>query len=84
VFTEGCGAVWVVDTTDRDRLVESREELHRMRKVVLQTDMPILVLATKQDLPVSNILTCSLYFACFSPASGDRFGCENRESVGSA
>jgi GTPase SAR1 family protein len=67
VFTEGCGAVWVIDSTDRDRLVESREEFQRMRDDVLQTDMPILVLANKQDLPVSNILKCALllFFAWF-------------------
>jgi signal recognition particle receptor subunit beta len=57
VFTEGCGAVWVIDFTDRDRLVESREEFQRMRDDVLQTDLPILVLANKQDLPVRYIIT---------------------------
>lgn len=45
VFTDGVGAVWIVDTTDRDRFVESAEEFEWMRHYVLQKDMPILVLA---------------------------------------
>ncbi|XP_061181638.1 uncharacterized protein LOC133190171 [Saccostrea echinata] len=49
------GLVYVVDSNDRERMNESREELFR----ILQTDemrgVPVMVIANKQDLP--NVLS---------------------------
>ncbi|XP_062587609.1 uncharacterized protein LOC134249255 [Saccostrea cucullata] len=51
------GLVYVVDSNDRERVIESREELFR----ILQTDemrgVPVMVIANKQDLP--NALSTS-------------------------
>merc|ERR1711974_574974 len=43
--------VWVVDSNDRDRVVEARDELHRMLNEDELRDAVLLVFANKQDLP---------------------------------
>ena len=43
----------MVDSNDRDRVVEAREELQRMLNEDELRDALLLVFANKQDLPVS-------------------------------
>lgn len=45
------GLVFVVDSHDRDRLPEARQELSRILKDREMRDCPLLVFANKQDLP---------------------------------
>ena len=55
-FQNTQGIIFVVDSNDRDRVVEAREELQRMLNEDELRDALLLVFANKQDLPVS---TCS-------------------------
>ncbi|KAF9444491.1 P-loop containing nucleoside triphosphate hydrolase protein [Macrolepiota fuliginosa MF-IS2] len=51
---EADALVWVVDSTDEERLPTSREELHRLLNRLQDSPtlrIPILILANKQDLP---------------------------------
>ncbi|KAJ7449192.1 ADP-ribosylation factor family-domain-containing protein [Mycena latifolia] len=58
-YTQTAGSdalIWLVDSSDRERLTESVEELsHVVQLVSYPTmnakDIPVLILATKQDLP---------------------------------
>ncbi|CAF0732929.1 unnamed protein product [Didymodactylos carnosus] len=43
--------VFVVDSHDRDRLEEAKGELHKMTSDEDLKDIPLLILANKQDLP---------------------------------
>lgn len=43
--------IFVVDSNDRDRLAEAREELHKMANEEGLKHKPILIFANKQDLP---------------------------------
>lgn len=43
--------IYVVDSNDRDRLGEARDELHKMLSDDQLRDAIVLVLANKQDLP---------------------------------
>ena len=45
------GIIFVVDSNDRDRAVEAREELQRMLNEDELRDALLLVFANKQDLP---------------------------------
>ena len=45
------GLIWVVDSSDRERLEEARAELERLLGVEDMRGMPVLVVANKQDLP---------------------------------
>lgn len=56
-FQNTQGIIFVVDSNDRDRIVEAREELQRMLNEDELRDAILLVFANKQDLPVSNPLT---------------------------
>ncbi len=51
-FENVIGVIWVVDSNDRDRFIEVREELQRQifRREQLE-GVPLCVLANKQDLP---------------------------------
>lgn len=44
-------AVFVVDSNDRERLEEAKDELHRLLSEDEVLDFPLLVFANKQDLP---------------------------------
>jgi ADP-ribosylation factor protein 1 len=58
-FQNTQGIIFVVDSNDRDRVVEAREELQRMLNEDELRDALLLVFANKQDLPVcqaSNLL----------------------------
>jgi ADP-ribosylation factor protein 1 len=56
-FQNTQGIIFVVDSNDRDRVVEAREELQRMLNEDELRDALLLVFANKQDLPVSQIDT---------------------------
>lgn len=53
-FQNTQGIIFVVDSNDRDRVVEAREELQRMLNEDELRDAILLVFANKQDLPVSS------------------------------
>jgi ADP-ribosylation factor protein 1 len=53
-FQNTQGIIFVVDSNDRDRVVEAREELQRMLNEDELRDALLLVFANKQDLPVSK------------------------------
>ncbi len=53
-FQNTQGIIFVVDSNDRDRIVEAREELQRMLNEDELRDAILLVFANKQDLPVSS------------------------------
>ncbi|KAJ8775259.1 hypothetical protein K2173_020263 [Erythroxylum novogranatense] len=50
-FQNTQGLIFVVDSNDRDRIVEARDELHRMLNEDELRDAVLLVIANKQDLP---------------------------------
>ena len=53
-FQNTQGIIFVVDSNDRDRIVEAREELQRMLNEDELRDALLLVFANKQDLPVRD------------------------------
>eukprot|EP01090_Pellita_catalonica_P018377 TRINITY_DN5913_c0_g1_i1.p1 TRINITY_DN5913_c0_g1~~TRINITY_DN5913_c0_g1_i1.p1 ORF type:complete len:183 (-),score=39.27 TRINITY_DN5913_c0_g1_i1:50-598(-) len=48
------GIIFVVDSADTERLQEARDELHKTLKSDLLQNVPLLVLANKQDLERSR------------------------------
>ncbi|KAI4315000.1 hypothetical protein L6164_027854 [Bauhinia variegata] len=50
-FQNTQGLIFVVDSNDRERISEARDELHRMLSEVELRDATLLVFANKQDLP---------------------------------
>ncbi|KAJ8505843.1 hypothetical protein OPV22_006729 [Ensete ventricosum] len=50
-FQNTQGLIFVVDSNDKDRVVEARDELHRMLNEDELRDAVLLVFANKQDLP---------------------------------
>ena len=60
-FQNTQGIIFVVDSNDRDRVVEAREELQRMLNEDELRDALLLVFANKQDLPVSCTLPPSIH-----------------------
>jgi ADP-ribosylation factor 1/2 len=50
-FQNTQGIIYVVDSNDRERVVEAREELHRMLNEDELRNALLLVFANKQDLP---------------------------------
>ena len=50
-YTNTQGIIFVVDSNDRDRIDDAREELHKMIADEELKDAVILVYANKQDLP---------------------------------
>lgn len=54
-FQNTQGIIFVVDSNDRDRIVEAREELQRMLNEDELRDALLLVFANKQDLPVGPV-----------------------------
>jgi small GTP-binding protein len=45
------GLIFVVDSNDQERIEEAREELHGILSAHDMSNVPIVVLANKQDLP---------------------------------
>lgn len=66
-FQNTQGIIFVVDSNDRDRIVEAREELQRMLNEDELRDAILLVFANKQDLPVSD--------AVLQPSESHRVNC---------
>ncbi|KAK9713569.1 hypothetical protein RND81_06G036000 [Saponaria officinalis] len=56
-FQNTQGLVFVVDSNDRDRIIEAKDELHKMLNEDELRDAALLVLANKQDLP--NVMSAS-------------------------
>ncbi|KAB2626508.1 ADP-ribosylation factor 2-like [Pyrus ussuriensis x Pyrus communis] len=50
-FQNTQGLIFVLDSNDRDRVLEARDELHRMLNEDELRDATLLVFANKQDLP---------------------------------
>ena len=50
-YTNTQGLIYVVDSNDRERIDENREELHKMLSEEELKDAVLLVFANKQDLP---------------------------------
>ncbi|GMH25217.1 hypothetical protein Nepgr_027060 [Nepenthes gracilis] len=50
-FKNTQGLIFVVDSNDRDRIIEAKDELHRMLSEDELRDATLLVFANKQDLP---------------------------------
>eukprot|EP00475_Leptophrys_vorax_P019478 TRINITY_DN2662_c0_g1_i2.p1 TRINITY_DN2662_c0_g1~~TRINITY_DN2662_c0_g1_i2.p1 ORF type:complete len:153 (+),score=25.99 TRINITY_DN2662_c0_g1_i2:172-630(+) len=50
-FNNTQGVIYVVDSNDRERAMEARDELHRMLNEDELRGCTLLVLANKQDLP---------------------------------
>ena len=57
-FQNTQGIIFVVDSNDRDRVAEAREELQRMLNEDELRDALLLVFANKQDLPVCLQCLC--------------------------
>ncbi|XP_022893649.1 ADP-ribosylation factor 1-like [Olea europaea var. sylvestris] len=55
-FQNTQGIIFVVDSNDRDRIVEVRDELHKMLNEDELRDAPLPVFANKQDLPHAMIV----------------------------
>ena len=70
-FQNTQGIIFVVDSNDRDRVVEAREELQRMLNEDELRDALLLVFANKQDLPVrlrNNVwysIIADVYTECY-------------------
>lgn len=66
-FQNTQGIIFVVDSNDRDRIIEAREELQRMLNEDELRNAVLLIFANKQDLPVrfapafSNYLSSSAF-----------------------
>lgn len=54
-YTGTQGLIYVVDCSDRDRIDEARQELHRIINDREMRDVVLLVFANKQDLPDGKI-----------------------------
>lgn len=51
------GLIYVIDSNDRERMEECRDELNFILKADEMKDVPLLVLANKQDLPRAEPLS---------------------------
>ncbi len=56
-YQNSSGLIYVIDSTDVDRITESAEELHGILADDNMYGVPVVILANKQDLP--NALACS-------------------------
>ena len=50
-YTGTQGLIFVIDSTDRDRIEEARQELYRIAMDRGMSEVPILIFANKQDMP---------------------------------
>lgn len=60
-YTGTQGLIFVVDSTDRDRIDEARHELHKIVNDREMRDVIILVFANKQDLPDGKSLRWTIF-----------------------
>ncbi|XP_078105470.1 ADP-ribosylation factor-related protein 1 isoform X1 [Sander vitreus] len=59
-YAESHGVIYVIDSTDEERLSESKEAFEKMISSEVLEGVPLLVLANKQDVPVLYDLFDSL------------------------
>ena len=57
-YTGTQGLVFVVDSQDRERIDEAKQELHRILSDREMKDCLLLVFANKQDLPGGKTIRC--------------------------
>lgn len=57
-FSGTQGLIFVIDSNDRDRISEAKEELRRIIQDREMRDALLLVFANKQDIPGGEQLTC--------------------------
>ena len=57
-FFDYSGLIYVVDSSDRERIAESREELFGILQSDEMARVPVVVVANKQDLPSKFMHTC--------------------------
>ncbi|KAI9234739.1 MAG: small ARF-related GTPase [Podila humilis] len=50
-YQDTAGIIFLVDSNDRDRISEAREDLHRMSNEDTLCDAVFLIIANKQDIP---------------------------------
>jgi len=50
-FQDTDAVIWVIDSADRERMREAKDELHHVLTEDTLTKAPLLVFANKQDLP---------------------------------
>lgn len=50
-FTGTQGLIFVVDSSDRERIEDARQELYRIAMDRSMSEVPILIFANKQDMP---------------------------------
>jgi len=55
-FVNTSGLIFVVDSNDRERLEEAKEELHKLLTEAHLKGIPVLIYSNKQDLPHSLTL----------------------------
>jgi ADP-ribosylation factor protein 6 len=69
-YTGTQGLVFVVDSQDRERVDEAKQELHRILSDREMKECLLLVFANKQDLPGGALLTSSIFtvFCLWSPS----------------
>jgi len=65
-YTGTQGLVFVVDSQDRERVDEAKQELHRILSDREMKDCLLLVFANKQDLPGGMLSCCLTIFPFFS------------------
>ena len=82
-YTGTQGLVFVVDSQDRERIDEAKQELHRILSDREMKECLLLVFANKQDLPGGAYLLCML---CCMRAdwNGSDVPCGGNREVGSA
>ena len=56
------GLAFVVDSSDRERIVEASEELHGIIEDGSMYGVPVVIIANKQDLP--NAISCTELIEC--------------------
>ncbi len=81
------GMVFVVDSTEVERMEEAKVELHKITRTSENQGVPVLVLANKQDLPVALPVSdvekgfgCT-WTECLHPAPRARMQCGRRAGV---
>ena len=60
-YTGTQGLIFVIDSQDKDRIDEARQELHRIISDREMKDCLLLVFANKQDLPGGKPMHLSLF-----------------------
>lgn len=81
-YTGTQGLVFVVDSVDRDRLDEARQELHRILSDREMKDCLLLVFANKQDLPGGQSTPYNISFLSTHPPALAMSPAEVTEKLG--